>query len=98
MKGRPARARPSTLALSLRPLTVALLADQGYARAQFNLGVMHAKGEGVPKDDQQTYVWLLLASVGGDAAAIKCRDWVETRLTPQQRAAAQADARNWRPR
>ena len=27
-----------------------LAADQGYAAAQFNLGVMYAKGQGVPQD------------------------------------------------
>lgn len=74
-----------------RPLALA-----GNASAQTNLGVVYAKG--VPKDDQQAYFWLLLASVGGDADAIKRRDWIESRLTPQQRAAAQADARNWKPR
>ncbi len=28
-----------------------LAADQGYASAQFNLGVMYATGEGFPQDD-----------------------------------------------
>ena len=31
--------------------TVRQAAEQGDATAQFNLGVMYAKGEGVPQDD-----------------------------------------------
>lgn len=72
-------------------------ADQGDEFAQFNLGVRYFKGRGVPKDDQQAYFWWLLASVGGDADSVKNRDLIESRLTPLQRAAAQADARNWKP-
>lgn len=72
-------------------------AEQGYAQAQLSLGLVYAKGEGLPKDDQQAYFWWLLASVGSNAYAVKNRDIVEKILTPQQRAAAQADARNWKP-
>lgn len=73
-------------------------ADHGHTAAQFNLGVMYATGQGVPKDDQQAYFWWLLASEGGGDASVNSRDLVEARLTPQQRAAARADARNWKPR
>jgi TPR repeat protein len=73
-------------------------ADQGHALAQLHLGVMYDVGYGVPKDEQQAYFWWLLASVGGDADAVKLRDQIEARITPQHRAAAQADARSWKPR
>lgn len=73
-------------------------AEQGHAGAQLNLGVMYANGQGVPKNYQQAYFWWLLSSVGGDADSIENRDLVESRITPQQRAAAQAEARNWKPR
>ena len=33
------------------------LADQGYAKAQFNLGIMYDNGEGVPENDVQAYKW-----------------------------------------
>ncbi len=72
-------------------------ADQGNGSAQKNLGNMFARGQGVPKDDQMAYYWSLLASVGGDADAIRNRDSLERRLTAEQRAAAQVDARNWKP-
>ena len=72
-------------------------AEQGYALSQYNLGNMYADGRGVPKDDQQAYFWSLLASVSGNADAVRNRDIFERQLTAQQRAAAQADARNWKP-
>ncbi len=33
------------------------LAEQGHAKAQYNLGVMYANGRGVPEDDQQAVSW-----------------------------------------
>jgi len=72
-------------------------AEQGDAFAQGNLGAMYANGQGVPKDAQMAYFWLLLASAQGDQVAVKNRDIVERRLSPEQRAAAQASARNWKP-
>ncbi len=34
---------------------------QGYALAQYNLGVLYANGFGVPKDDIQAYMWITMA-------------------------------------
>ena len=45
------------------------LAAQGNARAQFNLGVMYAKGRGVPQDDKEVVRWFRLAADQGDADA-----------------------------
>jgi TPR repeat protein len=73
-------------------------AEQGNATAQFNLGLKYANGQGVPRDDQKAYFWWLLASASGDLDSISNRDMVEARLTPEQRAAAQAEARHWKPR
>jgi uncharacterized protein len=72
-------------------------AEQGHGSAQFNLGALYASGRGVPTDDQQAYFWLLLAAVPGDEDVIRVRDVVEQRLTAEQRAVAQSDARDWRP-
>ena len=44
------------------------------------------------------YFWWLLASAQGDQDAVKNRDIVESRLSPDQRAAAQAAARTWQPK
>ncbi len=73
-------------------------AEQGDDLAQYNLGVMYANGEGVPKDEQSAYFWWLLASAQGNQSAVKNRDIWERRLSPEQRAAAQASARNWQPK
>ena len=46
-----------------------LLADQGDAAAQYNLGFMHDNGVGVPEDDRQAVFWYRKAAEQGDAAA-----------------------------
>ncbi len=73
-------------------------AEQGNAGAQYNLGLMYALGEGVPTDDQSAYFWLLLASTQGHQNSARLRTMVARGLSPDQRAAAQAAARNWQPK
>jgi TPR repeat protein len=46
-----------------------LAAEQGNARAQYNLGVMHQKGEGVTQDYQEAVKWYRLAAEQGNASA-----------------------------
>jgi len=46
-----------------------LAAEQGYATAQYNLGVMYANGEGVPENDAEAVKWYRLAAEQGDAKA-----------------------------
>jgi len=41
-------------------------ADQGYARAQIDLGYLYEKGTGVPLDYVNAYAWYKLAVMGGD--------------------------------
>ena len=45
------------------------LAEQGIASAQFNLGVMYARGQGVPQDYQAALKWYRKAAEQGDASA-----------------------------
>lgn len=45
------------------------LAESGDVLAQFNLGVMYANGEGVPKDDAQAVVWYHKAAKQGNPLA-----------------------------
>ena len=45
------------------------LADQGYAEAQHNLGVMYQFGEGVIADDKEAVKWYRKAANQGDARA-----------------------------
>jgi TPR repeat protein len=44
-------------------------ADKGDAKAQFNIGLMYANGDGVPQDDTQAVTWFRNAAGQGDAAA-----------------------------
>ena len=45
------------------------LAEQGYAKAQYNLGVMYHKGEGVPADHAEAVKWFRKAAEQGYAKA-----------------------------
>ena len=45
------------------------LAEQGEAGAQFMLGAMYEKGDGVPQDSQISVKWYTLAAEQGNAAA-----------------------------
>ena len=38
-----------------------LLAEQGDAEAQLNLGIRYANGEGVPEDDAEAVKWYLIS-------------------------------------
>ena len=46
------------------------LAEQGDARAQFNLGLMYDNGEGVPQDYKSALKWYTLAAEQGHADAL----------------------------
>ena len=70
-------------------------ADQGYALAQTNLGIMYDDGRGVPQDYVQAHMWfnLAVAAAGNSAMA---RD-IAAKMTPAQIAEAQKLAREWKP-
>jgi len=44
-------------------------AEQGVASAQYSLGMMYAKGQGVPQDYQASLKWFQKAAEQGDASA-----------------------------
>jgi TPR repeat protein len=44
-------------------------AEQSHPLAQFNLGMMHAEGQGVPQDPAEAAVWFHKAARQGDAGA-----------------------------
>jgi len=45
------------------------LAEQGYASAQYNLGLMYGNGQGVPQDYKEAVKWWRLAADQDHAAA-----------------------------
>ena len=50
-------------------LLILPLAEQGVAKAQYNLGLMYGKGKGVVKDDGKAIKWWKLAADQGDGKA-----------------------------
>ena len=72
-------------------------AAQGHADAQYNLGVMHFHGRSVLQDYVLAHMWFNLAASRGQEEAVKGRDAVASRMTPDQIAEAQRLAREWRP-
>ena len=67
-------------------------AEQGCAKAQYNLGVRYANGEGVPKNDVEAYKWWLLAAAKGDEKAKEAANNIEGSITAEQRAEGQRKA------
>ena len=49
------------------------LAKEGHAWAQYHLGLMYGKGQGVPQDAAEGYAWLNLAALQGLEEAQKFR-------------------------
>ncbi len=72
------------------------LAEQGHARAQYNLAVAYMKGQGVPQDYAQAYMWVNLAVVQGREDARKARDILAEQMTPAQMDEARRLAREWK--
>ena len=70
-----------------------LAADQGYAKAQYNLGGMYDNGEGVPKDLVQAHIWWNIAGANRHEGAKKNLGIIEKRMTSEQKAEAMKLAR-----
>ena len=73
-------------------------ADQGYASAQNNLGVLYHFGKGVTQDYVHAHMWYSLAAAGGEKVAGTWRDILAGKMTPDQIAEAQKLAREWKPK
>lgn len=74
-----------------------LAVNQGYALAQNNLGVMYAKGQGVPQDYVQASMWFNLSMALGNQTAATYRYRAAALMTPAQIAEAEKLAREWNP-
>ena len=82
-----------------------LAADQGYARAQNDIGFMLGFEGPPPHDDVEAYKWLTLAIQRYTAKnqdrldqAVKDRATLANRMTPAQIAEAEGRAKAWRPK
>lgn len=56
-------------------------ASWAYKPAEYNLGVMYFKGQGVPADRARGAAWMILAAERGDSLYVKARDLMVTALT-----------------
>jgi len=74
----------------LRPI-----AEQGNAYTHTVLGNMCEYGQGVEQDNVLAHMWFNLAAAQGDTDAVRLRDDVASRMTPDQIAEAQNLAREW---
>lgn len=71
-------------------------ANKGLASAQYQLGMMYGIGtEAIPKDEQISYYWFLLARIGGYKDAETVIDSVARKLSIAQKQDAQSSVRNW---
>ncbi|MFN0043682.1 MAG: tetratricopeptide repeat protein [Alphaproteobacteria bacterium] len=82
-----------------------LAADQGFAGAQLNLGLMYSNGRGVAQDHVQAHKWFNLAAARFPASetefrdkVVKGRDLAAAKMTPAQIAEAQKLAHEWKPK
>jgi uncharacterized protein len=64
------------------------LALLGHKDSQFNIGVMHFRGEGVAENPVEAYAWLALASADGDAERSHMRDILMKKLDTSQKQQA----------
>ena len=70
-------------------------ADQGDARGQSELGNCYASGQGVTEEKETGYMWYLLAEARGIDHARQVIEYIEKKLTPEQRLNGQKRAREW---
>lgn len=75
-------------------------AEQGYAPAQFVLGLDFEGGKGVPQDYKEAYFWLDVAASGKlkglkEEDVAKWRDDAASHLTPEDLSNVQGRARKW---
>lgn len=71
-------------------------ARRGMTDSQFNLGMLHARGLGIPQSMEKSYRWFSLAAVQGDADAAKARDDVAKSLDSDAVQKIQNEVANWK--
>jgi len=67
-------------------------AEQGEAYAQLHLGLMYAKGEGIPEDDKEAVKWYRKAAEQGfaDAQSLLAESYLKGEGVPQDYVTAYA--------
>lgn len=73
-------------------------AELGVKDSQFNLGILSAKGVGLPQNLEESYKWFAIAANAGDKDAAQKRDDVAKIMSPEQLERAKAATELWKPR
>ncbi len=69
------------------------LAREGVPEAQYNVGRMHAYGEGVPKSYTNAYAWFLRAEYNGASEATQALRQLRRYIDPEEISAAETRAK-----
>ena len=67
-------------------------AQQGFASAQKNLGVLYGLGQGVPQNDAKAFIWSSIAAMSGNEGVVNNRDFAASKLSSEDLNAAQERA------
>jgi uncharacterized protein len=70
-----------------------LAAEQGHAKAQYNLGLMYYNGVGVLQNNILSHMWYNIASANGNKKSSEWRDEIATKMTSADISKAQAMAK-----
>jgi localization factor PodJL len=70
-------------------------AERGLRDSQYNLGVLYARGLGLPQNLPESFRWFSLAANQGDVDAAKKRDDVASRLDQQTLVATRLAVQTW---
>ena len=70
-------------------------AQQGNFDALNNLGTMYLRGVGVARDYVRAYMWFHLGEMKGDRAAKRNKEFVETRMIPEEVIEANKQVGEW---
>jgi localization factor PodJL len=73
-------------------------AELGVKDSQFNLGILSAKGVGLPQNLEESYKWFAIAAKAGDKDAAQKRDDVAKVMSPEQLDRAKAATELWKPK
>ena len=74
-----------------------VLAEQGFARAQYHLGSMYQQGQGVSQNDVQAFMWLFLAAAEGIQSAVVIQKSLMQTMLSDQIMEAERLAKKWQP-
>ena len=66
-----------------------LATEQGYVLAQYNLGQVYRKGQGVAKNNVYAYMWADIVALSGDQNGVRFREKVAKDMTSAQITLAQ---------